>query len=163
MRCVSCHENHATDRGLEKAVKACGGCHLGSDHVTGFAGSRMGQVQALRPIGPNGELRAPDCVYCHQPASTLMKTTGDYRNDRVTLHNPAITVAKNPKDARRLSEETIRFMVPLCASCHSERNARYRLENSDPLILHWSPVGMSGEVRRRAASTATKTSSGTTP
>jgi hypothetical protein len=148
MRCVACHEAHATDRGLARTVRVCTTCHLESDHVQGFAASRMGQVRA-EPPGADGEPRAPDCIYCHQPQSPLMRETGDFRNDRVTLHDPAITVAKNPKDTRRLAESTIKFMLPLCVSCHSERNARYRLENSDPLILHWTPVGMAGEVRQR--------------
>jgi hypothetical protein len=155
MRCVSCHEAHATDRGLARSIRVCTGCHLESDHVQGFAASRMGQVRAELPVGPDGEARAPDCAYCHQPASPLMRETGDFRNDRITLHDPAITVAKNPKDSRRLAEATIKFMLPLCVNCHSERNARYRLENSDPLIRHWTPIGMSADVRQRPAASAT--------
>jgi hypothetical protein len=167
MRCVSCHEAHATDRGLAKSVKVCTGCHLGSEHVQGFAESRMGEVLATHLPGPSGEIRAPDCAYCHQPDSPIMRKTGDFRNDRVTIHDPAVTVAKNPKDSRRLAEGTIEFLLPLCVSCHSERNARYRLENSDPLIRRWTPVGMTGEVRRRpvpdAAGSGTTGSRGRLP
>jgi hypothetical protein len=148
MRCVSCHESHATGRGLAKSTKVCTGCHLDSDHVQGFAASRMGQVQAQFPAGADGEMRAPDCVYCHMPLSPIMATTGDFRNDKVLLHDPSPTVARHLKDERRLAESAITLLLPLCVSCHSERNARYRLENSDPLILHWTPVGMSAGVRR---------------
>jgi len=154
MRCVSCHEAHATDRGLVRSVKVCTGCHLDSDHVRGFATSRMGEVQAEHPRTPAGDLRAPDCAYCHVPDSRVMQYTGDFRNDRVTLHDPGITVAKNPKDSRHLAESTINLLLPLCVSCHSERNARYRLENSDPLIKHWTPVGMPADVRQRPAAAA---------
>jgi predicted CXXCH cytochrome family protein len=152
MRCVSCHEAHATSRGLARSTKVCTGCHLDSDHVQGFAASRMGQVQAQFPPGPDGEIRAPDCVYCHMPLSPIMTTTGDFRNDKVVLHDPAATVARHPRDERRLAESTIERLLPLCVSCHSERNARYRLEHSDPLIRHWTPVGMSAAVRRAPVS-----------
>jgi hypothetical protein len=148
MRCVSCHEAHATSRGMAKANEVCTGCHLDSDHVQGFAASRMGQVLAQNPPDPDGTIHAPDCVYCHMPPSPIMSTTGDFRNDKVVLHDPASTVARNPRDPRRLDESTIKLLLPLCVSCHSERNARYRLENSDPLILHWTPVGMPSTVRR---------------
>jgi len=149
VRCVSCHEAHATDRGLARTVAVCTGCHLDSDHVQGFALSRMGLVLAEHPPKPSGELRAPTCAYCHMPPSAIMRETGDFRNDQVTLHDPNITVRKHPKDATRLADETIEFMVARCVRCHSERNARYRLENSDPLIRHWTPVGMARDVRRK--------------
>jgi len=151
MRCVSCHEAHATDRGGAKSVAVCTSCHLGSDHVQGFAASRMGEIAATGATHADGTPRAPDCVFCHQPASALMRQTGDFRNDRVTLHDPALTVARNPKDPRRLAPQAIQLLLPMCVTCHSERNARYRLENSDPLILHWRPVGMTEEVRDRPA------------
>lgn len=149
MRCVSCHDAHATDRAAAKSVAVCVSCHLQSGHVQGFAASRMGEIAASGATHEDGTPRAPDCVYCHQPASALMKQTGDFRNDRVTLHDPAITVAKDPRDRRRLAPETIQFLLPLCVTCHSERNARHRLENSDPMVLHWTPAGMPDEVRRR--------------
>ena len=148
MRCVSCHEAHATDRGGAKSVAVCTSCHLQSDHVQGFASSRMGGIAATGATHVDGTPRAPDCVYCHQPASTLMKQSGDFRNDRVTLHDPAITVAKDPRDPRRLSPQAIATLLPTCTTCHSERNARFRLENADPLILHWRPAGMPDEIRR---------------
>jgi hypothetical protein len=149
MRCVSCHEAHATDRGLAGSMSVCMGCHLDSDHVQGFPGSRMGLVLAAHPPNPDGTLRAADCTYCHAPESAVLLETGDFRNDRVTLHDPAVTVARHENDPDRLAPETIDFHVPRCATCHSERNARYRLENSDPLIRHWVPLGMTGEVRAR--------------
>jgi hypothetical protein len=151
MRCISCHEAHATDRGLIGSVALCTGCHLDSEHVQGFPASRMGTVLAEHPVGPDGDIRAPDCVFCHMPESPILRETGDYRRDRVTLHDSAITVGRHPKDPRRLTDETIEFLVPLCVQCHSERNARYRLENSDPLIRRWTPIGMAGEIRRRPA------------
>ncbi len=151
MRCVSCHETHATDRRLPGTVALCSGCHLDSEHVQGFRASRMGTVLAEHPPSPDGEIRAPDCVYCHMPESPLLLETGDFRNDRVTLHDPGITVKRHPKDDRRLAPEAIEFMVPRCVQCHSERNARYRLENSETLIREWTPLGMDGDVRRRPA------------
>jgi hypothetical protein len=148
MRCVSCHDVHAMDRGLAKTTTVCKGCHLQSEHVQQFAASRMGQVRTEKPFGDDGSVRAPDCAYCHFPASSLMKATGDFRNDKVTLHDVGLTVKKSERDTTRLAESTIQLLLPLCVQCHSERNARYRLEHSDPLILHWSPLGMPTEVRR---------------
>ncbi len=149
MRCVACHEAHATDRGLARATDTCLGCHLDSDHVQGFPASRMGQTLAHRPLKSDGTIAAADCVTCHMPESDLLATTGDFRNDRVTLHDPSITVAKEADDPSSLTREAIEFLVPRCLTCHSERNARARLEHSDPWILHWTPVGMPDEVRRR--------------
>jgi hypothetical protein len=160
MRCVSCHEAHAVDRGLARSRTVCTGCHLDSDHVQGFSTSRMGLVLAEHPPNEDGSLRAADCQYCHQPDSEILQETGEFRNDRVSLHNPSITVAKHAKDPDRLADETIEFLVPLCVTCHSERNARYRLENSDPLIRHWTPLGMSGEVQRRPGPTPTSSLEG---
>jgi hypothetical protein len=133
---------------MAKSTEVCSGCHLDSDHVQGFAASRMGQVLAKHPPEPDGTIHAPGCAYCHMPLAPIMSQTGDFRNDQVVLHDPAPTVARNPGDPRRLDESTIKLLLPLCLSCHSERNARYRLEYSDPLILHWTPVGMPGPVRR---------------
>ena len=149
MRCVSCHEAHATDRGLARTITVCLGCHLDSDHVQGFTASRMGLVLAEHPPTADGSQRAADCVTCHMPESSILLETGDFRNDRVTLHDPAVTVGRHPKDESLLAPETIEFLVPVCVTCHSERNARHRLENSDPLIRHWTPVGMPAEARRR--------------
>jgi Cytochrome c3 len=149
MRCVSCHEAHATDRGLAGRLQICLGCHLGSSHVQGFPESRMGLVLAEQPPDPTGKLRAADCVTCHMPESTLMKETGDFRNDRVTLHDPAATVARDPADSTALAQATIERLVAVCKQCHSERNARYRLENADPVLKFWTPLGMSADVRRR--------------
>jgi hypothetical protein len=149
MRCVSCHEAHATDRGLARSMAVCTGCHLDSQHVQGFANSRMGQILAAHPPAPVGEIRAPDCVYCHMPPSAILDETGDFRNDTVILHDSGITVTRHPRHEQQLATETIEFMVPLCVSCHSERNARHRLENSDPLIRYWTPLGMTQETRRR--------------
>lgn len=149
MRCVSCHEAHATDRRIVAAVSLCAGCHLDSEHVQGFGASRMGVVLAGRPPGDTGELRAPDCVYCHQSESDRAPFTGSFRNDRVTLHDPASTVARHAKDDRRLADETVEKLLPLCVNCHSDRNSRHRLDNSDPLIRTWAPLGMAAEVRRR--------------
>jgi hypothetical protein len=154
MRCASCHEAHATDRGFARALEVCLGCHLDSDHVQGFPGSRMGHVLAEHPPRADGSLPAADCVTCHMPASDLMLATGDFRNDKVTLHDPAITVAASAQDSTLLAQETIDFLVPKCVACHSERNARHRLSNSDPLIRHWTPLGMPGEVRRRPVAAA---------
>ncbi len=149
MRCVACHEAHATDGGLARATDTCLGCHLDSDHVQGFPASRMGQMLAHRPLKSDGSKAAADCVTCHMPESALLATTGDFRNDRVTLHDPSITVARNAEDPSSLTREAIEFLVPQCLTCHSERNARARLEHSDPWILHWTPVGMPDDVRRR--------------
>lgn len=149
MRCVSCHEAHATDRGLARSMDVCLGCHLDSDHVQGFPESRMGQTLARNPVKADGTIAAADCVYCHLPESSLLAETGDFRNDRVTLHDPAITVARDANDPTSLTREAIEFLVPRCVTCHSERNARHRLENADPWILHWTPLGMPDEVRRR--------------
>lgn len=146
MRCVACHEAHATDRGLARATGTCLGCHLDSDHVQGFPASRMGQTLAHRPLKSDGTIAAADCVTCHLPASDLLATTGDFRNDRVTRHDAAITVARDAA--------AIEFLVPHCLPCHSERNARARLERSDPWILHWTPVGMPDDVRRRPPAAA---------
>jgi hypothetical protein len=149
MRCVACHDPHATDRRIASTVTLCTGCHLESDHVQEFSASRMGLVLAEDPVAPDGSPRAPDCVYCHQPPSAILLETGDFRNDGATLHDPTVTVAAHPDDPDRLADETIEFLVPLCATCHSERNARYRLEHADPLLKHWTPIGMLDEVRRR--------------
>lgn len=149
MRCVACHEAHATDRRLAASISVCVGCHLESEHVQGYPGSRMGLVLAEHPPAADGSPRAADCVYCHAPESALLLETGDYRNDRVTLHDPAITVARHEDDPRRLAPETIEFLLARCTTCHSERNARYRLEHSDPLIRYWTPVGMADDVRDR--------------
>jgi hypothetical protein len=148
MGCVSCHDAHATDRGLASGVSLCTGCHLDSDHVQEFAASRMGVVLATHPIGPDGSPRAPDCVTCHQPDSELLLETGDFRNDRVTLHDPALTVARPEDGGPSLARDTVERLVPICVTCHSERNARHRLEHSDPLLLHWTPVGAADQVRR---------------
>ncbi len=156
MRCVSCHEAHATDRGLAGAISVCIGCHLDSDHVQGFPGSRMGLVLAEHPPDPEGTLRAADCAYCHAPESAVLLETGDFRNDPVTLHDPSVTVARHEDDPDRLAPETIDYLAQRCATCHSERNARYRLEHSNPLIRHWTPLGMTGEVRRRPPSTTSQ-------
>jgi len=158
MRCASCHEVHATDRGLARSRTICLGCHLDSDHVQGFPASRMGLVLAEHPPAADGSPRAADCVTCHMPESALMRETGDFRNDRVTLHDPAITVAKDPSDSTTLAREAIEFLVPVCTTCHSERNARWRLERSDPLILHWTPLGMPQDVRRRPEPAAAEAS-----
>jgi hypothetical protein len=149
MRCVSCHEIHATDRKLVAAVSLCENCHLDSEHVQGFGVSRMGTVLVEHPPDPEGGIRAADCVFCHMPDSPILLETGDFRNDRLTLHDPALTVKRHPRDERRLDDDAIDFLVPLCQQCHSERNARYRLENSDTLIRQWIPVGMADDVRRR--------------
>jgi len=106
----------------------------------------MGVVFIREGYDENGELRAPDCVYCHMPPSPLMKETGDFRNDKVTLHNSSVTVEKHAKDPRRLSEDTVEFLMPLCLKCHSERNSRYRLENSEALLRYWTPIGMDRDV-----------------
>ncbi|MFN8177688.1 MAG: cytochrome c3 family protein [bacterium] len=149
VRCVSCHEPHATERGLAKSLKVCMDCHLSSQHVQGFLQSRMGLVLTTQPPDPAGKLRAADCVTCHMPQSVILKQTGDFRNDAVTLHDPASTVAKDPADSTMLARTTIETLVPVCKQCHSERNARYRLENADPLIKYWTPLGMTSELRRR--------------
>lgn len=148
MGCVSCHDAHATDRGLATAATLCAGCHLDSDHVQGFAASRMGVVLATAGTAADGSPRAPDCVTCHQPESGILRETGDFRNDRVTLHDPGLTVARPEGGGPALAGETIERLVPVCATCHSERNARHRLENSDPLLLHWTPIGATAAVRR---------------
>ena len=163
MRCNSCHEAHATDRGLVKAMQICMNCHLDSDHVQRFPESRMGLVLAKQGPAPDGSLRAADCVYCHMPASPLMLQTGDFRNDKVTVHDPSITTARDPADSTALARETIELLVPLCKKCHSERNARYRLENADPLIKHWTPLGMPNAVRRRPPPTAPREIPGVVP
>lgn len=149
MGCNPCHEIHSTDRTLAGAVSTCTICHLDSDHVQGYASSRMGAIFTREGRDETGDLRAPDCVYCHMPGDSIMSATGEFRNDRVTLHDPGITVRKAARDSSRLSEEAIAFLMPLCLKCHSEKNARYRLENSDPLLRHWTPVGMTQEVLRR--------------
>lgn len=149
MGCCPCHEVHATDRRLAAEVTTCTGCHLESQHVQGYATSRMGVVFIREGYDENGDLRAPDCVFCHMPPSPLMEGTGDFRNDKVTLHNSAITVEKHPKDGSRLSDEAVEFLTPLCVQCHSERNAQYRLENSGPLLLDWTPIGMTRDVLRK--------------
>ena len=152
VRCVSCHEAHATDRGLARSVTVCLGCHLDSEHVQGFPGSRMGLILAEQPRDANGALRAADCVTCHMPEAARMAETGDFRNDRATLHDPAVTVARSPSDSTALARETIELLVPRCVTCHSERNARYRLENAASMILRWTPPGMTAEERRRPVS-----------
>ena len=149
MRCVSCHEAHATDRKLAKARTVCLGCHLDSDHVQGFPASRMGLVLLEHPPAEDGSLRAADCVTCHMPESALMRETGDFRNDRVTLHDPTITLARDPADSTSLTPEAIEYLVPVCTQCHSERNTRWRLEHADPVILKWTPLGMPEPVRQR--------------
>jgi len=151
MRCVSCHEVHATDRKLAMSTTLCTGCHIESEHVTGYAESRMGVIFLQEGYDENGDLRAPDCVYCHMPPDPIMDETGDFRTDRVTLHDPAITVEKHAKDPSRLSDAAIEFLLPQCVTCHSERNARHRLENSDTLLRHWTPLGMDEATRRKAA------------
>lgn len=163
MRCVSCHEAHATDRGLVRTGAPCDDCHLESDHVQGYPSSRMGTVLAQHPPRPDGTMRAPTCVYCHMPESPLMKETGDFRNDRLTLHDVSRTVAKRATDDRRLADESVQLLLPLCMGCHSERNARYRLENSDPLILHWTPPGMAPDVRTRPTATTAAAGMGGKP
>ncbi len=155
MRCISCHEVHETDRQLARSVTLCIGCHLDSEHVRGYPDSRMGMTFMREGYDENGDLRAPDCIYCHMPLDPIMNETGDFRNDKVTLHDSAITVQKNPRDASRLSDAAIDFLLPLCVTCHSERNARHRLENSDPLLLRWAPVGMTPEILRRPSPEAT--------
>jgi hypothetical protein len=152
VRCVSCHEAHATDRGLARTVTVCLGCHLESEHVQGFPSSRMGLILAEQPRDANGELRAADCVTCHMPESVRMLVTWDFRNDRSTLHDPAATVARSPSDSTALARETIELLVPRCVTCHSERNARYRLENAASMILRWTPPGMTSAERRRPVS-----------
>ena len=149
MRCVSCHEIHATDRRIVDAVALCSNCHLDSEHVQGFGESRMGTVLAEHPPDTSGANRAADCVLCHMPASPILLETGEFRNDRLTLHDPSITVKRHPRDDRRLDDSAIEFLTPVCLQCHSERNARHRLENSDALIRRWIPLGMAEEVRRR--------------
>lgn len=151
MRCVACHEVHATDRRLATSRTVCLGCHLDSDHVQGFPESRMGIVLREHPPNADGSLRAADCVTCHMPESTRMRETGDFRNDRVTVHDPAATLARDPADDRVLARDTIERLVPICTQCHSERNARWRLEHADPVLLHWTPLGMPEEVRQRPA------------
>jgi hypothetical protein len=148
MGCVSCHDAHATDRRLASAVSLCSGCHLDSDHVQGFGASRMGVVLATVPPAADGSPRAPDCVTCHQPESPVLRDTGDFRNDRVTVHDPGVTVARPEGGGPALAPGTIDLLLPVCAPCHSERNARHRLESSDPLLLHWTPVGAGPDVRR---------------
>jgi hypothetical protein len=149
MGCSPCHEIHATDRRIAVEVTTCTGCHLESSHVMDYASSRMGVVFLREGYDEEGDLRAPDCVYCHMPPSPLMAQTGDFRNDRVTLHNSALTVQKHEKDPRRLSDEAIDFLTPLCVKCHSERNSRHRLENSEALIRNWTPIGMTRETLRK--------------
>jgi hypothetical protein len=149
MRCVSCHEPHATDRGLVRAAAVCRNCHLDSAHVQDFATSRMGLILAEHPPSPDGALRAANCVTCHMPPSPAFAQTGDFRNDRLTLHDPSVTVRKAAADSAALAPDAIEFLVPICTQCHSERNTRYRLANSDPLVKSWTPLGMTGDVRRR--------------
>jgi predicted CXXCH cytochrome family protein len=151
MGCVSCHDAHATDRRLASATALCSGCHLDSGHVQEFAASRMGVVLASCPPAADGSARAPDCITCHQPESAVLRETGDFRNDRVTLHDPGLTVARSEGGGPALARDAIELLVPVCVPCHSERNARHRLENSDPLLLHWTPVGAAPEVRRGPA------------
>lgn len=149
MRCVSCHDVHATDRALARSIGVCLGCHRDSDHVQGFPDSRMGQILARTPLKADGTQSAADCVTCHLPESSLLAQTGDFRNDRVTLHDPAITVQREPSSPTSLTPAAVEFLVPRCLPCHSERNARYRLEHADPWILHWTPLGMPEAVRQR--------------
>jgi hypothetical protein len=163
MRCNSCHEAHATDRGLVKSLQICMNCHLDSEHVQRFPESRMGLVLAEQGPAPDGSLRAADCVTCHMPASPLMLTTGDFRNDKLTIHDPSVTTARDPADSTALARATIELLVPVCKKCHSERNARYRLENSDPLIKHWTPLGMPTAVRRRPAASTPREIPGVVP
>ena len=149
MGCSPCHEVHATDRRLAARVETCVGCHLESEHVRGYATSRMGILFLREGYGADGELRAPDCVYCHMPPITPSGPGFGFRNDRVSLHDPTRTVGKHPADPTRLAAETVEFLVPLCVKCHSERNARYRLENSALLLRTWTPIGMTEELRRK--------------
>ena len=149
MGCAPCHEIHATDRRAAARVETCTGCHLDSEHVQGYATSRMGLVFLREGYGPDGELRAPDCVYCHMPPVTPTGPGFDFRNDKVSLHDPSVTVRKQADDPNVLAAEAVETLVPLCVKCHSERNARFRLENSASLIRTWTPVGMTSDVRRR--------------
>lgn len=149
MGCSPCHEIHSTDRTLAGQVSTCTICHLDSDHVQGYASSLMGAIFTREGRDEIGDLRAPDCVYCHMPVDSIVAVTGEFRNDRVTMHDPGITVRKAERDSTRLSEAAIEFLMPLCLKCHSKQNARYRLENSDPLLRHWTPVGMTQEVLRK--------------
>jgi hypothetical protein len=160
MGCCPCHEVHATDRRLAMEVTTCTGCHLASEHVQGYPNSRMGVVFMREGYDEDGDLRAPDCVFCHMPPSPLMEETGDFRNDKVTLHNTAITIRKHPKDQNRLSDETVELLTPLCVQCHSERNSRHRLENSDPLLLDWTPIGMTRDAVRMPIPAANTQGSG---
>jgi hypothetical protein len=109
----------------------------------------MGIVFMREGYTAEGDLRAPDCVYCHMPALASAQAASRFRRDRVTLHDPSPTVQKHSQNPDRLSEEAISFLTPLCSKCHSERNARYRLENSASLLRAWTPIGMTAQVRRK--------------
>ena len=129
MLCGSCHDIHATNRNLAARVETCMGCHLESQHVQGYPASRMGAVFMREGYTADGDLRAPDCVYCHMPVLAPDEATSLYRQDRVTLHDPTLSVQKHATDTDRLSESAITFLTPLCAKCHSDRNVQFRLEN----------------------------------
>ncbi len=113
VRCDSCHTKHGTDLASARGPGVCGTCHMGPDHPQ----LEMWQTSPHGALSTRGSgTGAPVCATCHMHGGSHDVSRG-------------ITADGQP-DAVRNSEAR-RFMLTVCAACHTSDFAARSLADAD--------------------------------